>query len=160
MAKVFTEMLESPISNHKGGSNEFLDMKGLTTLLEEANKTVEGNGVEFNDRSFMSKIYSDPQTTNTYIESLAEGLAEEDIGMFKHLANNMVDCIMGRGDFSNRGSIMSMLTEDNISAGFMPKAKVLLPLFRFTWPRLHVREICTVMPMDTPEMIRVRRLAA
>ena len=26
--------------------------------------------------------------------------------------------------------------------------------------RLHVREICTVMPMDTPEMIRVRRLAA
>lgn len=56
MAKVFTEMLEFFTSNHKSDSNEFLDMKGLTTLLEEANKTVENNGVKFNNRSFMSKI--------------------------------------------------------------------------------------------------------
>lgn len=119
-------MTDSSINSNKRGTAEFLDVKGLTTLLEETNTSLTGFGIDLEKSDAMTRIYSDEQTTNTYIDSLSEGLSPEDIPIFKQLSVNMIDCMMGRGNFQNRG-MMNVLTEDNISAGFMPKAKVLFP---------------------------------
>lgn len=140
-------------SNIGGGTSDLLDMSGMQTLLTETNHTLSTVGVDLEDPEVMKNIFRDEASASMYIDGLAEGLNEEDTKNFKTLSHNMLDAINGRGHFSNQ-SIMSMLMEDNNSVGFMPKAKLIFPMFRFTWPRLHVREICTVVPMDSPEMVR------
>lgn len=136
-----------------GTADSMLDATKLTTLLEEVETTMFHSGVDMTAPDAMRRIYSDRSVADMYIDGLAEGLNPEDTKYFKSLCNNMLDEITGAGPFANSGGTLSMLCE-NTSAAFMPKAKVLFPMFRFTWPRLHIREICTVIPMDSPEIVR------
>lgn len=138
--------------NHSA-NDAFLDLKGMTNLMENANHTLRGYGVNLEDPDCMKNIFRDETTSNIYIDSLAEGLEGKDLQDFKALSKNMMDNINGRGSFAGK-SILQSLTEDNTSASFLPKAKVLFPMFRFTWPRLVAKEFCTVMPMDAPEVVK------
>ena len=115
----------------KGGSDDILDMGGMSTLLEETNNTLRTVGVDLEDPECMKNIFRDEASASLYIDGLAEGLNEEDMRNFKALSHNMLDAINGRGAFTNQ-SIMSLLMEDNNSVGFMPKAKLIFPMFRFT----------------------------
>lgn len=134
-------------------SDALLDISSMTTLLTESNDTMSRIGVDMERHDAMNSIFNDDQTARMYIDSLAEGLDPEDTHMFKVLSENMLDAIVGRGWYANRATL-SALSEDNNSAGFLPKAKLVFPMFRFCWPRLHVREITTVIPMDNPEIVR------
>ena len=136
-----------------GGDSAILDMSGMSCLLEETNSTLRTIGVDLEDPEVMRNIFRDESAANMYVDALAEGLAGEDMSNFKALCHTMLDSINGRGAFANQATL-SLLMEDNNSSGFMPKAKLVFPMFRFTWPRLHIREICTVIPMDSPEMVR------
>lgn len=125
----------------------------MTTLLTESESTLRGYGVDMEDPEAMKNVFRDDTTASMYIHSLAEGLDEEDTKNFIQLSENMMDAIMGRKYFSNK-AVLQALTEDNNSVSFLPKAKLIFPMFRFTWPRLHVREITTVVPIDSPETVR------
>lgn len=139
--------------NNSKGTDELLDIGGMETLLTETNNTLRTMGVDMEDPLVMRNIYRDESTANTYIDALAEGLKDDDMKNFKTLCHTLLDEINGRGPFANKATLMA-LTEDNNSAGFMPVSKLVFPMFRFTWPRLHVKEITTVVPMDAPEITR------
>lgn len=129
-----------------------LDMESVAELLTETNNTLKGTGFDIEAPDAMRTLYTNDSLARTYIDGLSEGLEGEDAKNFRILSNNMMDCITGKGQFSNKG-ILNLL-EDNTSAGFMPVSKLIFPMFRFSWPRLHVREITTVVPMDSPEITR------
>ena len=123
-----------------------------TDLLSETYNTLNTFGVDMEAPDAMGKVFNDESTAKIYIESLAEGLDAEDTRNFMILSENIMGSITGKGSGSR--SIMSMLNESNLSASFLPKAKLIFPMFRFTWPRLHIREIVNVVPMDSPEIVR------
>jgi hypothetical protein len=137
------------------GTPAVADIQNLTSLLENTNDTLQKYGVDLEDPNHMVNIFNSLETAGMYIDSLAEGLTGSDLTSFKTLSKNMLDAITGTGNFRNSG-LLSILTENtaNVSAGFLPQAKVLFPMFRFTWPRLITKEFTTVMNMDSPEAIR------
>lgn len=160
MAKtVINEAYGSAGMPQKQKAEAMLDMKGMTDLLTETNTYMKTMGFNMEQPDAMKELFRDDNTARDYIDGLSEGLEGEDAATFRTLAHTTLDEIMGRGSFANKG-ILNLLTEDNVSAGFMPIAKLIFPMLRFTWPRLHVKEICNVVPMDSPEIVRVRHLAA
>ena len=105
---------------------DVLDTNELTSLLEETDRALQTTGISLEDPDAMTNIFSESNTAGMYIDSLAEGLNPADTKAFKYLCNNMINEINGTGKFNGR-STLKLLTEDNISAGFMPKAKLLFP---------------------------------
>ena len=144
----------STSSTYQNDVDEILNSSGMTDLLSETFSTLNTVGVDMEAPDAMGKVFNDEATASIYIDSLAEGLNAEDTKNFKILSENIMGSITGKGTGSR--SIMSMLNESNLSASFLPKAKLIFPMFRFTWPRLHIREIVNVVPMDSPEIVRVR----
>ena len=55
-----------------------LDGNGLTELLTETNHTMKTYGVDLEEPSAMTRILSDDNTAQMYIDSLAEGLNPEE----------------------------------------------------------------------------------
>ena len=147
------EFVKQPTS-YQQDPNEILNSSDMTDLLSETYNTLNTFGVDMEAPDAMGKVFNDESTAKIYIESLAEGLDAEDTKNFMILSENIMGSITGKGSGSR--SIMSMLNESNLSASFLPKAKLIFPMFRFTWPRLHIREIVNVVPMDSPEIVRVR----
>ena len=129
MRRVTTEKFVDH-SNTEPLSEAILDGNGLTELLTETNLTMKTHGVDLESPNAMTEVFTNDSAAQMYIDSLAEGLDMEDTKNFKILANNMLNEINGRNGYSG---IMQALSEDNVSAGFLPKAKLLFPMFRFTW---------------------------
>ena len=77
----------------KGGSDDILDMGGMSTLLEETNNTLRTVGVDLEDPECMKNIFRDEASASLYIDGLAEGLNEEDMRNFKALSHNMLDAV-------------------------------------------------------------------
>ena len=109
-----------------------LDMNGVVDLLTETNNTLTNMGIDLEQPNAMIDILRDENSANMYIDGLSEGLEGEDLKNFKTLCHTMLDEVNGRGSFANR-ALLSALSEDNVSAGFMPVSKLIFPMFRFTW---------------------------
>lgn len=94
-----------------------LDMAGVTELLTETDNMLKTTGFDIEAPDAMRSIYTDSSVARTYIDGLSEGLEGEDAKLFRTLSENMLDAIVGRGQFANKGYLP--LLEDNVSAGFM-----------------------------------------
>ena len=104
---------------------DVIDGSQMAELLTETNQTLKTFGVDIESRDAMSEVLNDSGTAGMYIDALAEGLNPEDTKNFKILCENMLNFMTGKAEGST--SVMSLLIEGNLSAGFLPKAKLIFP---------------------------------
>ena len=137
MARTVTDeqYVKKTPSLNKANTAEVLDGSQMAELLTETNQTLSNFGIDMERTDYMGQVLNDRGTASMYIDALAEGLNEEDTRNFKMLCENMLDVMTGKAQGSQ--SIMGLLNEGNLSASFLPKAKLVFPMFRFTW-----RAIC------------------
>ena len=128
MSRIINEVYGSmgSTSRKQTSKDAFLDMHGMQELLTETNSTLRTFGFNMEEPDAMKTLFRDNNAAGQYIDSLSEGLEGEDAKNFRVMANNTMDMILGRNNFANK-SILSLLTEDNTSAGFMPVAKLIFP---------------------------------
>lgn len=127
MARTVTDeqYVKKTPSINRGNSNDILDGTQMAELLTETNQTLSHFGIDMERSDYMGQVLNDSGTASMYIDSLAEGLNEEDTRNFKMLCENMLDYMTGKAEGSQ--SIMGLLNEGNLSASFLPKAKLVFP---------------------------------
>jgi len=123
---------------------DVLDNVGMTSLLEDMNGTLRSMSVDLESPTDFHRVLSESDIRDMYISNLAEGIEDHEKPLFTRLANNVAQSLLPR----------NVITEMNISAAFNPQARLILPLFRFMWPRLLAKEFLSVIPMDAPEIVR------
>lgn len=119
-----------------------LDNHSMLALMEDVQSTFKSYNVDFSAIHDFNKVYQDDDLFSKYVEGLSQGLDEDDVRTFSVLSNNI----------KNFMTLNEVNTTTSI--GFIPQAKVLLPLFRFMWPRLIMKELVTTMAIDNPELVR------
>lgn len=119
---------------------EILNENDVLGMLVETADTFSAYNLDLSEDSDWRSMISEQTSRDRYFNILSEGLDDKDADIFVKLCKNI--------------SESSNLNESNTSAGFIPQAKTILPLFRFVWPRLVVKEFVNVVPMDSPEIVR------
>lgn len=119
---------------------EILNENDVLGMLMETSETFSAYNLDLTEDSDWRSMINEPTSRDRYFNILSEGLDDKDSDIFVKLCKNI--------------SESSNLSESNTSAGFIPQAKTVLPLFRFVWPRLVVKEFVNVVPMDSPEIVR------
>jgi len=120
---------------------EILNENDVLSMLRETSETFSAYNLDITEDADWRSMIGEETSRNRYFNILSEGLSEKDADIFVKLCKNI-------SEYSN-------LTESaNTTAGFIPQAKTVLPLFRFVWPRLVAKEFVNVVPMDAPEIVR------
>lgn len=121
---------------------EILNENDVLSMLMETSETFSAYNLDLSEDSDWRSMISEQTSRDRYFNILSEGLADKDADIFIKLCKNISES----SNLLNESS--------NTSAGFIPQAKTVLPLFRFVWPRLVVKEFVNVVPMDSPEIVR------
>lgn len=112
--------------------------KNTKELLKESYAfTKKSTGIDPSKPGSFRELIVNDQSFDTYVNTLAEGLSARDVTGFKLLAEN---------------TRMTLL--ENSMYGINPYETLALPLLRVYFPKTIAKELCTVIPMNKPEIIR------
>lgn len=112
--------------------------KTTKELLKESYAfTKKSTGIDPSKPGTFKELIVSDTNFDTYVNTLAEGLAPRDVSAFKLLAEN---------------TRMQLL--ENSMYGLNPYETLALPLLRVYFPKTIARELVTVIPMNKPEIIR------
>lgn len=105
---------------------ENLSSEDMLSMLQTINESLVGYNLDITNDADWRSMITDADSRKIYVDTLAEGLSPADSKKFDLLCENITS--------------YSSLNESNTSAGFLPQAKLVMPLFRFMWPRLIMKE--------------------
>mgnify|MGYP001266393221 FL=1 len=119
-----------------------IDHNDMLALFESVQTTIGGYGIDLEDGKNFKNILEDTNLQDLYIEGFSEGINEDERRGFNILAKNIMENMVGLAE------------NTNTSLGFLPQARMIMPLFRFMWPKMIMREFLTTVPLDSPEAVR------
>lgn len=112
--------------------------KTTKELLKESYAfTKKSTGIDPSKPGTFKELIVSDTNFDTYVNTLAEGLAPRDVSAFKLLAEN---------------TRMQLL--ENSMYGINPYETLALPLLRVYFPKTIAKELVTVIPMNKPEIVR------